>query len=144
MAYLNKVMLIGNVGKDPTFRTFANGNKNASFSLATTRRYRDANGEQKEQTIWHNINAFGKIAEIIEQLGVSKGTQLYVEGALNTRSWDDKVTGQKRSITEVDVENFQILTPRGQRNATTNGGTSYQQEEARQQAQDEEDVDLPF
>ena len=71
MAYLNKVMLIGNIGKDPEVRVNPNGGrKRVSFSLATSRRYRDNNGEQKEQTDWHNIIGWGKIADIVEQLGI--------------------------------------------------------------------------
>ena len=69
MAYLNKVMLIGNIGKDPEIRANPAGRKRVSFSLATSRRYRDNNGETKEQTDWHNIVGWGKIADIIEQLG---------------------------------------------------------------------------
>ena len=73
MAYLNKVMLIGNIGKDPEVRVNPNGGrKRVSFSLATSRRYRDNNGEQKEQTDWHNIIGWGKIADIVEQLGIRK------------------------------------------------------------------------
>ena len=79
MAYLNKVMLIGNIGKDPEVRVNPNGGrKRVSFSLATSRRYRDNNGEQKEQTDWHNIIGWGKIADIVEQLGIRKGMSLYV------------------------------------------------------------------
>ena len=148
MAYLNKVMLIGNLGKDPEIRVSPQtGKKAVSFSLATSRRYRDANGEQKEDTQWHNIVGWGKVAEIVEQLGVSKGTSLYVEGRLTNRSWTDQ-NGQKRYVTEVALDTFQLLTPRG----TQNGGgygqqaqqnrQAYQQEYGRQQ--DDEDIDLPF
>lgn len=112
MAYLNKVMLMGNVGKDPEMRySQAGGRKNVSFSLATTKRYRDANGEQKEITTWHNIVGWGKIADIVEQLGIRKGMSLYVEGSLNNRSWNDQ-NGQKRYVTEVLMDTFQLLTPR--------------------------------
>mgnify|MGYP003483640448 CR=1 FL=1 len=91
MAYLNKVMLIGNIGKDPEIRMGQNGGrKRVSFSLATSRRYRDNNGEQKEQTDWHNIVGWGKIADIVEQLGIHKGMSLYVEGTLTNRSWTDQ------------------------------------------------------
>ena len=77
MAYLNKVMLIGNIGKDPEVRVNPNGGrKRVTFSLATSRRYRDNNGEQKEQTDWHNIVGWGKIADIVEQLGIRKGMSL--------------------------------------------------------------------
>ncbi len=122
MAYLNKVMLIGNVGKDPVISAGATGRKRVSFSLATSRRYRDNNGEQKEQTDWHNIVGWGKIADIIEGLGVRKGMALYVEGSLTNRSWTDQATGQKRYATEVNMDTFQLLTPRGQGGAPAAGG----------------------
>lgn len=126
MAYLNKVMLIGNIGKDPEIRVAGqSGKKVVRFSLATTRRYRDNNGEQKEQTEWHTVVGCGKIADIIEQLGVRKGMSLYVEGTLTNRSWTDQTTGQKRFSTEVNISNFQLLTPRGQGcNSYGNGGTT--------------------
>lgn len=117
MAYLNKVMLIGNLGKDPEIRVSpSTGSKNVSFSLATSRRYRDNNGEQKEDTQWHNIVGWGKIADVVEQLQIRKGTSLYVEGRLTNRSWTDQASGQKRYVTEVLLDSFQILTPRGTSN----------------------------
>ncbi|MBP5247926.1 MAG: single-stranded DNA-binding protein [Fibrobacter sp.] len=112
MPYLNKVMLIGNIGKDPETKVTPSGRKRVSFSLATSRRYRDASGETREQTDWHNIVGWGKIADIIEQLGVHKGMTLYVEGTLTYRSWDDQ-NGQKRYATDVNMDTFQLLTPRG-------------------------------
>lgn len=113
MAYLNKVMLIGNIGKDPEFRMSMNGGrKYVSFSLATTRRYRDNNGEQKEQTTWHNIIGWGKTADIMEQLGIRKGITLYVEGSIQNRTWTDQASGQKRYVTEINMDSFQVLTPR--------------------------------
>ena len=146
MAYLNKVMLIGNIGKDPEIRVNqASGKKVVSFSLATSRRYRDANGEQKEDTQWNNIVGWGKVAEVFEQLGIRKGMSLYVEGRLTNRSWTDQASGQKRYTTEVALDTFQLLTPRG----TQNGGgygqqqrPAYQNEYDQQQADDCED--LPF
>jgi single-strand DNA-binding protein len=122
MAYLNKVMLIGNIGKDPEVRmSQTGGRKRVSFSLATSRRYRDNNGEQKEQTDWHNIVGWGKIADIVEQPGIRKGMSLYVEGTLTNRSWTDQ-NGQKRYATEVNMDTFQLLTPRGQGGAPSAGG----------------------
>lgn len=115
MPYLNKVMLIGNIGKDPETKVTPSGRKRVSFSLATSRRYRDANGETKEQTDWHNVVGWGKTADIIEQLGVHKGMTLYVEGTLTYRSWDDQ-NGQKRYATDVNMETFQLLTPRNSQN----------------------------
>lgn len=110
MAYLNKVMLIGNIGKDPTIKALANG-KCATFSLATTRRYK-VNGESKEQTDWHNIVVYGKLADTIEALNVRKGSTLYVEGTISKRGWTDTATGLKKFTTEVKMDNFQLLTPR--------------------------------
>ena len=111
---LNKVMLIGNVGKDPEVR-YLDGNNNpnsgnakvATFPLATTERYRDRNGELRENTEWHNIVAWRNSADVAEKY-VRKGTQLYIEGKLRTRSWTDQ-TGNKRYTTEVTVDNLQLL-----------------------------------
>lgn len=111
MAYLNKVLLIGNTGKDPEFTVTQSGRKRATLSIATTRRYRDANGEQKEQTDWHILVAWGKTADVIESLGVHKGMPLFVEGSLSYRSWNDQ-NGQKRYAPEVVIETFQILAHR--------------------------------
>lgn len=150
MAYLNKVLLIGNIGKDPEIRVNqASGRKVVSFSLATSRRYRDANGEQKEDTQWHNIVGWGKVAEVFEQLGVRKGTSLYVEGRLTNRSWTDQASGQKRYTTEISLDTFQLLTPRGTQNSNGYGQQAQQQRPAYQQPQEaqgygEEDIDLPF
>ena len=136
MPYLNKVQLIGNLGKDPEIRVNqASGKKVVSFSIATSRRYRDNNGEQKEDTQWHNIVGWGKVADVVEQLGVRKGTSLYVEGRLTNRSWTDQ-NGQKRYVTEVALDTFQLLTPR-----RTQNGSGYGQ--AQQQQADDCD-DLPF
>ena len=113
-------MLIGNIGKDPEIRVNPNGGrKRVSFSLATSRRYRDNNGEQKEDTQWHNIVGWGKVAEVVEQLGVRKGTSLYVEGTITNRSWTDQTTGQKQYTTEINMDSFQLLTPRQQQSTET-------------------------
>ena len=155
MAYLNKVMLIGNLGKDPEIRLGQqSGRKCVSFSLATSRRYRDANGEQKEETQWHNVVGWGKVADIFEQLGIRKGTSLYVEGRLATRSWTDN-GGQKRYATEVNLETFQVLTPRNQQpNHYAPQGNPYAPQQQAQPAQSDaqaygspsydDDDDLPF
>jgi single-strand DNA-binding protein len=148
MPYLNKVMLIGNIGKDPETKVTPSGKKRASFSLATSRRYRDASGETKEQTDWHNIVGWGKIADIIEQLGVHKGMTLYVEGTLTYRSWDDQ-NGQKRYATDINMDAFQLLTPRIQNSGNYTPNYNRHQTAAAPQApasmppQESED-DLPF
>lgn len=124
MAFLNKVMLIGNIGKDPDIKTLQSGKKVVSFSLATSKRYRDNNGEQKEETTWHNIVIWGKAAETFEQLGIGKGTQLYIEGEITNRSWTDQTTGQKRYTTEINASTFQILSSRNTHVTTGNGASN--------------------
>ena len=147
MSYLNKVMLIGNLGKDPEIRVNQASGKNVvSFSIATSRRYRDNNGEQKEDTQWHNIVGWGKVAEVFEQLGIRKGMSLYVEGRLTNRSWTDQASGQKRYVTEIALDTFQILTPRN--NGTQGNGYGQQQRSAFQNEYDQQQADdcedLPF
>ena len=119
MSYLNKAMLIGRVGQNPEIKTInEQGRKAAQFSLATTERYKDRNGEVKEQTEWHNIVAFDKTAELIEKF-VTKGMLLYVEGKLRTRSWDDR-DGNKRYVTEVLVNGIQFLEKKEQSDTPQN------------------------
>lgn len=112
---LNKVMLIGNVGKDPEIRYLDSQNpqnnaKVATFPLATSERYTDRSGNRQENTEWHNIVAWRANADVIERF-VRKGTQLYIEGRLRTRNWTDQ-TGNKRYTTEVIVETLQLLGKR--------------------------------
>jgi len=96
MAGINRVILVGNLGKDPEIMTFESNNKKASFSLATTESYKDKNGNWIEQTEWHNIVLWGYLAE----KKLSKGDQVYIEGKIKTRTWDDK-DGNKRYTTEI-------------------------------------------
>jgi single-strand DNA-binding protein len=96
MAGINRVILIGNLGKDPEVMTFESNNKKASFSLATTESYKDKSGNWVEQTEWHNIVLWGFLAE----KKLLKGDQVYIEGKIRSRSWDDK-DGNKRYITEI-------------------------------------------
>ena len=110
---LNKVMLIGNVGRDPNVRYLegnnpgAQGRKVATFTLATSERFRDRNGETRENTEWHNIVAWGQPADVCERF-VRKGTQLYIEGKLRTRKYTD-AQGQEKYTTEVNVDTLQLL-----------------------------------
>lgn len=119
---LNKVMLIGNVGRDPEIRYLENsGNaKVASFTIATTERYKDRNGETRENTEWHNIVAWRNTADVVERF-VKKGTQLYIEGRIRTRSWDDQ-TGNKRYTTEILADNLQLLGRKSDNPAAQGGG----------------------
>ena len=105
---VNKVILIGNLGRDPEVRSTPSGQPVASFTMATSRRWRDKNGQKQEQTEWHQVVVWGKQAEIAGQY-LTKGKQIYLEGRLQTRSWDDRQTGEKRYRTEVICENFQML-----------------------------------
>lgn len=137
MAYLNKIMLIGNVGKAPEVRTFDGGNKIANFTLATTKRYTDRNGASQEATTWHNVQVSGKIADVAERY-VQKGDPLYVEGELNSRSYTDQ-TGQTRVIYEVRASQLQLLRQRSaaQEPASAPQGPAYA-------AQEPVDSDFPF
>ena len=115
MASLNRVTLIGNVGKDPEIKTFASGNKVASITLATSERYKDRNGEQKEDTEWHSVQAFGKLADIVERF-VHKGSLLYLDGKIRTRSYE--ADGRTVFRTEILADHIQMLDrPQGNRQA---------------------------
>jgi len=105
---VNKVLLLGNVGKDPEIRSTAGGTIVASFSLATADRQKDQQGNWQDKTEWHNLVAFSRTAEIVRDY-VKKGTQLYIEGKIQTRSWDDKESGQKKYRTEILVNELTLL-----------------------------------
>ena len=120
---LNKAMLIGNVGKDPEVRYLDGSNgqaKVATFTLATTERYRDRSGEVRENTEWHNIVAWRNTADVVEKF-VKKGTQVYIEGRIRTRSWDDQ-SGNKKYTTEIIADNLQLLGKRAENPAGGQGG----------------------
>lgn len=106
-ALKNKVQLLGNIGMNPEVRALDGGKKFARFSLATNESYRNQKGEKIEETQWHNLVAWGKVAEIIEKY-TQKGTEILVEGKLTSRSYEDK-SGQKRYVTEVIVSEVQLL-----------------------------------
>lgn len=142
MASLNKVMLIGNLGKDPEVRFTASGQAVASFSIATSEKFKGKSGEMEERTEWHNITLWGKLAEISGEY-LSKGKTIYVEGRLQTRKWQDK-SGNDRYTTEIVGEKMQMLSPKGERssgNTTANtgagGGGNYEEPPF-------QDDDIPF
>jgi single-strand DNA-binding protein len=107
---VNKVILLGNVGKDPEIRSTTGGTLVANLSLATSERYKDKGGEWQERTEWHNLVGYARGAEILRDY-VKKGSKLYVEGRINTRSWDDKETGKKAYRTEIVVNDISLLSP---------------------------------
>jgi len=107
MASLNKVLLIGNLGKDPEVRYMPNGDAVANFSIATTESYKDKNGDKQDKTEWHNITMYRKLAEIAGQY-LKKGSQVYLEGKIQTRKWQDK-EGADRYTTEVICDEMKML-----------------------------------
>ena len=129
MASLNKVMLIGNLGKDPEVRYTAGGTAVASFSLATSEKFKGKTGEWEEKTEWHNITLWARLAEIAGEY-LSKGKTVYIEGRLQTRKWQDK-EGKDRYTTEIVGEKMQMLSGKGE------GGGGQQQRPAARPSQQE-------
>ena len=119
---VNKVILVGNVGKDPEVKFSAGGLAIANLTLATSDRSKDKGGEWQERTEWHNLVAFQRTAEIVRDY-VKKGSKLYVEGRIQTRSWDDKESGQKKYRTEIIINDLVLLSGRGE--GESGGGGSY-------------------
>lgn len=110
MSGINKVILIGNLGKDPEIRYNEANVARLSFTLATTEFYKDKNGNRTEHTEWHNIVMWRQLAQNAEKL-LRKGMQVYIEGRIQTRQWHDR-DGQKKSITEISADNFVLLQKR--------------------------------
>ena len=141
MASLNKVMLIGNLGKDPEVRFTASGQAVASFSLATSEKFKGKSGEWEERTEWHNITLWGKLAEIAGEY-LSKGKTIFVEGRLQTRKWQDK-SGNDRYTTDIVGDKMQMLSPKGEKSggeissAPKNSSSSYEEPPF-------QDDDIPF
>ena len=106
MAAINKVLLIGNVGKDPEIKTLEGGNKYANITLATSFTYTDRNGQKREETEWHSVVTYGKLSDVVEKF-VRKGSLLFIDGRLHTRSWDEN--GKTRYRTEVIANGIQML-----------------------------------
>jgi single-strand DNA-binding protein len=125
---VNKVILVGNLGKDPETRTFANGGKVVSFSLATSENWKDrSSGERKEKTEWHNISIFSEGLAGVAERFLRKGSKVYIEGQLETRKWQDQ-SGNDRYTTDVVLRNFNssmvLLDGRGEGGGGFGGGSS--------------------
>ena len=121
MKSVNKVILIGNLGKDPEVKYTPSGTPVAKLTLATNERFKDKGGEWQERTEWHNIVLWQRLAEIAGEY-LKKGSKVYIEGRLQTRSWDDKNTNQKRYMTEVVANDLVLLGGRGEGAADDGGG----------------------
>jgi single-strand DNA-binding protein len=154
---VNRTFLLGHVGKNPEVGTTPGGTLAVNFSLATTDREKDRQGNWSDRTEWHNLVAYGRTAEIVRDY-VSKGTQLFIQGKIQTRSWDDKESGQKRYWTEIFVHDLTLLGGgRGENGGSTHsngrddsrstaGGSGYQPQQMDEQYADEElnPDEIPF
>jgi len=151
---VNKVTLIGNVGKDPEIRSSASGVMVANFTLATSDRFQDAQGNWQDRTEWHTLVAFKRTAEIVRDY-VKKGSKLYIEGKLQTRSWDDKETNVKKYRTEIIVNDLVLLSGReeggGSGRPATSGSSAASFDQRPPAGQDDiaqsaeiSDDDIPF
>lgn len=135
MASLNKVQIIGNLGKDPELRYTQSGTAVASFSVATTEKYKNKGGEWEEKTEWHNVTLWGKLAEIAGEY-LQKGKTVYIEGKLQTRKWQDR-DGNDRYTTEIVGEKMLMLSGKG------GGGSSQQRDDGPPDSYDP-DGSIPF
>ncbi|MCL4857338.1 MAG: single-stranded DNA-binding protein [Flavobacteriales bacterium] len=142
MAGINKVILLGNLGKDPEIRYLEGGTAVANFTLATSENYKDkTTGERKTITEWHNVVLWRGLAEITEKY-LKKGNQVYIEGKLRTRSWQDK-DGNTRYTTEIVAENMQMIGRKDEKTSSTPSDTSTPSTPEIEQNNSMED-DLPF
>ena len=135
MASLNKVLLIGNLGKDPEVRYTASGTAVASFSLATTEKFKNKSGEWEDRTEWHRVTLWARLAEIAGEY-LTKGSTVYIEGRLQTREYEKD--GAKRYTTEIVGEKMQRLSPKGERRDSGAG------QQGQSEAPPFQDDDIPF
>ncbi len=143
MASLNKVMLIGNLGKDPEVRYTAAGTAVASFSIATSERFKNKSGEWEEKTEWHNVTLWARLAEIAGEY-LAKGKTVYIEGRLQTRKWQDR-DGKDRYTTEIVGEKMQMLSGKGEGGGGRQGaGRAESQEPGFEEPVFNPDDDIPF
>jgi single-strand DNA-binding protein len=140
---VNKVILIGRLGRDPEMRSTPSGATVAKFSIATDERYTDRSGAKQERTEWHNIVAWDKLAEICGQY-LRKGKLVFIEGRIRTESWDDKETGQKRYRTEIVAREMQMLDRRGDDESGTYATVGASKGQAATATQIAEDDEVPF
>jgi single-strand DNA-binding protein len=147
MASVNKAILIGNLGKDPELKYTPSGKAVCNFSIATSESWKDGEGVKQEATTWHNIVAWGRQAEVMKEY-LTKGKQVYIEGRIENRSYEDK-EGNKKYISEVVVQNFQFIGSKGDAPATDDSAPKDNQPSSNSGAADNgngsgDDDDLPF
>lgn len=146
MKGVNRVILVGTVGKDPETKTFQNGGMLTQFSIATNESWTDKNtGEKRQETEWHRIIANGRLAEIAQQY-VKQGMKLYIEGSLKTRKWTDQ-NGQEKYATEIQCQNMQMLDSPNQGQNNQQGrsyNSSYGSQAPMQNRQHPDPNDLPY
>jgi single-strand DNA-binding protein len=142
---VNKVILVGNVGNDPEVRYSQSGTPVANFSLATNERFKVCNDEWQERTEWHSIVAWQRLAEIVGEY-VAKGTKVYVEGKLQTTSWEDRQSGERKYRTEIVARDLLLLGPREHSGGDHEGPTHNENEGQLSHAGsgESEDEDIPF
>jgi len=138
--YINKVMLYGNLTRDPELKSIPSGNKVCSFSLATNRSYKDASGNKQEQTEFHNIVMWGKLAELATQY-LKKGGAVYIEGRITTRSWEDTNGGGKKYRTEVVADTMQFGPKSGGVSQTSNDSGSSDNSSAKNAPEELDTID---
>ena len=148
MASVNKVILVGNLGRDPDVRNMPNGDAVCNFSIATTDSWKDkSSGQKQERTEWHNIVMYRRLAEIAGEY-LKKGSSVYIEGRLQTRKWQDKEDGHDRYTTEIIADQMQMLGSRGDGGGQAGGGgqAPRQQQQYAPSAQyaPRQDDDIPF
>ncbi|MGH9491071.1 MAG: single-stranded DNA-binding protein [Terriglobales bacterium] len=143
---VNRVTLLGHLGKDPELKYTPSGQAVTKFSMATSERWKDKNGEWQDRTEWHNIVLWAKMAETANQY-LTKGSQVFIEGRLQTRSWDDK-DGKKHYMTEIVAQDMVLLGGRGggepRRAAAPSGGGNGQESEPAHGGPEISDDDIPF
>ena len=144
MRGINKVILVGNLGKDPDVQYLEGGTALAKFTLATSESYKDKNGNRVDQTEWHNIIVWRGLAEVAEKY-LKKGSKIYLEGKIRSRSWDDKETGVKKYATDIVGDNFIMLDSKDQGSAVPTESSKVESTSSAEKSTSGEVADdLPF
>lgn len=142
MAAVNKAIILGNLGRDPEVRYTPDGKAITNFSVATTEKWRDRDGNSQERTEWHRVVVFDRLGEVCGEY-LSKGSSVYVEGHLRTRSWDDR-EGNKRYTTEIVGRTVQFLSPRGESGRQSGGAPPPEDDFSYEEGAGMTDDDVPF